>query len=135
VASLPSASLAGTWKIGKLFAKCHLEHSAKALFPLPVTVTAAFLCRAPVTLGEVFVECPIKSTQQRSHCRCTVHRALFAECRRVFYSLRRVLQTLSKETDFDSEDDLSNNTNVLQRPIVLCSVIPITHELDRIEKS
>jgi hypothetical protein len=61
-----------------------------------------------VTLGKVFVECPIKRTQKKSRCRCTVRRALFAEChtwqslRRVFSRLCRVLQTLGKEPDSDS---------------------------------
>jgi hypothetical protein len=29
---------------GKLFAECHLKHSAKAPSPLPVVVTVDFLC-------------------------------------------------------------------------------------------
>jgi hypothetical protein len=59
-------------------------------------------------LTNIFAECPIKSTRQRSLCRCTVRRAFFAECntrqslRRVFSRLCRVLQTLSKEADSDS---------------------------------
>jgi hypothetical protein len=33
-----------------------------------------------VALDKDFVECPIKSTRQRTRCRCTVRRDLFAEC-------------------------------------------------------
>jgi hypothetical protein len=62
-----------------------------------------------VTLGKVFVECLIKSTRQRSRCRCTVRRALFTKCHtrqsccRVFIGLCRVLQALSKASDSGSE--------------------------------
>jgi hypothetical protein len=49
-----------------------------------VTVTLApwrhfFFAKHQVALDKVFVECPTKSNQQRSHCRCLVHRDLFAE--------------------------------------------------------
>jgi hypothetical protein len=37
------------------------------------------LCRMFQTLGKVFAKCPIKSTRQRSRCRCTVRRSLFPE--------------------------------------------------------
>jgi hypothetical protein len=87
-----------------LFAECHLVHSSKAPSPLPAAVTAAFLCRVPSDT----VECPIKSTRQKSRCRCTVRCSLFAKyhtrqsLRRVFFGLCRVLQTLGKDADSGS---------------------------------
>jgi hypothetical protein len=56
-----------------------------------------------------FVECPIKSTRQRSLCRCSLCRVFFAECDtrqslcRVFLRLRRVLQALGKAIDSGSD--------------------------------
>jgi hypothetical protein len=56
-----------------------------------------------------FAECPRKSTRQRWLCRCTVCRALFAECNtrqrvcRVFLKLCRVLRALGKAYDFGSD--------------------------------
>jgi hypothetical protein len=44
--SLPSA-VRPTLIKGNCFAECHLGYSAKTLSPLPVAVTAAFLCRVP----------------------------------------------------------------------------------------
>jgi hypothetical protein len=59
-------------------------------------------------LANHFAECPRKSTRQRRLCRCTVCRALFAECDireslcRVFLRLCRVLQALDKVGDSGS---------------------------------
>jgi hypothetical protein len=97
---------------GSFFAECQYSgHLAKSE-PLPSvnTVDARHRLRrylAPwqrlffveywLTLDKVFAECPIKSTRQRSRCRCIVRRAFFAEChtrqslRQVFFRLWRVL--------------------------------------------
>jgi hypothetical protein len=83
--SLPSAVRQTLGKVNS-FVECRLGHSAKTPSPSPVAVRTAFLCR-------VFE----KSTRQRRLCRCTVCRALFAECDtrqrvcRVFLKLCRVL--------------------------------------------
>jgi hypothetical protein len=69
--------------LGKVnsFAKCRLGHSAKTLSPSPITVTVAFLLSSAFWhSANPFAECPRKSTRQRRLCRCTVCRALFAEC-------------------------------------------------------
>jgi hypothetical protein len=56
----------------------------------------------------LFAECPRKSTRQRRLCRCTVCRALFADCDtrqrlcRAFLRLCRVLQALGKVVDSGS---------------------------------
>jgi hypothetical protein len=67
-----------------LFAECHRRHSAKDPSPLLGVVTVTFLCRVPFgtrqSLCRVLAECPTNSTRQRGCCRCTVHRAFFAEC-------------------------------------------------------
>jgi hypothetical protein len=58
--------------------------------------------------ANLFVECSRKSTRQRRLCRCTVCRALFAECDtrqslcQVFLRLYRVLQALGKGGDSGS---------------------------------
>jgi hypothetical protein len=63
---------------------------------------------APWHSAKIFAECPRKSTRQRSLCRCTVYRALFAECYtrqslcRVFLRLRRVLPALGEAIDSGS---------------------------------
>jgi hypothetical protein len=102
VASLPSASLVDTPQRGKLFTECHLIHSTKASSSLPAAVTAVFLCRVPSDDSrQSLCRVPDKSTRQRSCCRCTVRRALFAECH-TRQSLHRVLQTLGKEADSGS---------------------------------
>jgi hypothetical protein len=90
VDSLPSA-VGQTLGKGNSFAECHLGHSAKTSTPSPGAVTAAFLCRVPE-----------KKYSAKKVCRCTVCRALFAECDtrqslcRVFSRLYRVLQALGK---------------------------------------
>jgi hypothetical protein len=72
--------------------------------PAPSPWWRLFFAGYRLTLDKVFAECLIKSTRQRSRCRCTVHRAFFAECyirqslHRVFFRLCRMLQTLGKET-------------------------------------
>jgi hypothetical protein len=64
--------------------------------------------------ANLFAECPRKSTRQRRLCRCTVCRALFAECDtrqslcRVFLRLCRVLQAHGKGGDSGSERRLPN---------------------------
>jgi hypothetical protein len=63
---------------------------------------------APWHSANRFAKCPRQSTRQRRLCRCTVCRALFAECDtrqsvcRVFLRLCRVLQALSKACDSGS---------------------------------
>jgi hypothetical protein len=56
-----------------------------------------------VTLNKVFAECLIRNTQQRSCCRCTVRRSLFAEChtRQDFAECFR--GALDKEPDSNSD--------------------------------
>jgi hypothetical protein len=106
--SLPSAGQQTLGK-GNVFAECHQRHSAKAPSPSPGAVTAAFFAEYFLALGKVCVECPKKSTRQRRLYRCTVCRALFAECDtrqrlcRVFLRLCRVLQALGKAVESASE--------------------------------
>jgi hypothetical protein len=94
---------------GNLFAECHLEHSAKVISLPSVTWNTRqrhhlryrssglrlFFAEYRVTLSKVFVECPIKSTRQRSRCQYTVRRAFFAECY-TRYSLCRVFSRLCR---------------------------------------
>jgi hypothetical protein len=97
--SLPSVSTVDTRQRGTL---CRVLFGAGS-----VVVTSHrdsdFFAGYRLTLDKVFVECPIKSTRQKSRCRCTVRRAFFAKChtrqslRRVFYKLYRVFQTLGKK--------------------------------------
>jgi hypothetical protein len=102
---------ADTRQRGNFFAECIRRHSAKPPSPSPVFVTVTFLCRVPDKKysAKYFTECPIKSTRQRSFCRCTVRRALFVECDtrqrdcRVFFRVCRVLQALDKAPDSGSD--------------------------------
>jgi hypothetical protein len=98
--SLPSVQrfteyfLSGTRQRSKLFfAEYHLIHLAKVSSLPSVTKTLGkgavsvtgrrdgdfSFAEYRMTLDKIFDECPIKSTRQRSSCRCTV-RALFGEC-------------------------------------------------------
>jgi hypothetical protein len=100
--------LSYTRQRGNLFAECIRRHSVNVSSPLPGAVTAAFLYRVPSDTRQSLCRVPDKSTRQRSHCRCTVRRALFVECytrqriRRVFFRLCRVLQTLDKDPNSGS---------------------------------
>jgi hypothetical protein len=103
------------------------RHSAKTLSPSPVAVTAVFLCRV-LSGTRQFAECPGKSTRQRRLCRCTVYRALFAECDtrqsvcRVFLRLCRVLQALGKAVGSGSELEKIYEINSLRRDSLLFSL-------------
>jgi hypothetical protein len=107
---------------GMFFAECHLEHSAKTPSPLPSAVTATFLYRVLTDTRQS----TIKSTRQRSRCRCTVRRALFTECHtrqrlcRVFFRLCLVLQALGKALDSGSVNALIFRTITLRisKPIL-----------------
>jgi hypothetical protein len=115
--SLPSAVALALGKEAS-FVECLLEHSAKNLtkgpagrpfaecmsadtwqrccLRHPTSWWSLFFAEYRLALNKVFVECPIKSTRQRSRCRCTIRRALFGECHtrqrlcRVFFRLCRV---------------------------------------------
>jgi hypothetical protein len=45
---------------GNFFAECHLEHSAKVSSPLPVAVTATFVCRVPSDTRQSLCRVPDK---------------------------------------------------------------------------
>jgi hypothetical protein len=108
--SLPSAVRLTLGK-GNFFAECRLGHSAKTPSPSPRCRNACFsLPSALWHSANHFAKCPRKSTRQRLLCRCTVCRALFAECDtrqslcRVFSRLCRVLQALGKAGDSGSDN-------------------------------
>jgi hypothetical protein len=78
-----SLSSAAWTTLGKdnFFAECHQEHSAKPPSPSPRRRNGRyFLPSALWHSAKIFAECPRKSSRQRRLCRCTVHRAFFAEC-------------------------------------------------------
>jgi hypothetical protein len=96
---------------GGFFAECcQADTRQRRRLRQPGAVTAAFLCRVlPGTRQTSLPSAREKSTQQRRLCRCTVCRALFAECDtrqslcRVFLRLCQVLQALGKAGDSSSE--------------------------------
>jgi hypothetical protein len=107
--SLPSAVRPTLGKVN-FFAEYHPRHSAKTPSPSTRRRNGCFyLPSAHWHSVNLFAECPRKSTRQRRLCRCTVCRALFAECDtqqslcRVFLRLCRVLQSLGKAGDSGSE--------------------------------
>jgi hypothetical protein len=77
--SLSSAVMQTLGK-GNSFAECRLGHSAKTPSPSPVAVTTAFLCRVLSGTRQPLCRVSDKKYSQRRLCRCTVCRALFAEC-------------------------------------------------------
>jgi hypothetical protein len=87
-------------------------------------VTAAFLCRVLPGTWQSLCRVLEKRTRQRRLCRCTVRRALFAECDtrqslcRVFSRLCRVLQALGKEALGKEVDSGSENLCVAQFLVV-----------------
>jgi hypothetical protein len=124
------------------FVEClYSRHSAKSE-PLPsvnvtlnnVSIAITWRCDSDFSLpratwhsAKVFVECPIKSTRQRSRCRCTVHRDFFGECHtwksgcRVFSWLCRVLQALGKAVVSSSVRDTLVSVSTLKQgyPLLL----------------
>lgn len=95
------------------FVKCQGGHWVKVLSSSLSVVTVAFIWRVPVELNKVFIECPTKNTCQRSRCRCTVHRDLFAKsptCR-VFSKLCQVPEALNKAV-------VSANTRRNKHPLI-----------------
>jgi hypothetical protein len=60
IASLPSA-VGQTLGKGNSFVECHPRHSAQTPSPLPITVTAAFLCRVLPGTRQTF----LPSTQKK----------------------------------------------------------------------
>jgi hypothetical protein len=95
--------LVDTRQSGNFFVECLGDTRQRRLLRYPAPWRPLFFIEYRLALGKVFVECSIKNTRQRSRCRCTVRRALSAECHtrqrlcRVFFR-----QTLSKTLDSGS---------------------------------